>query len=97
VETAPNEIFQLIYDQKTGQQLVLHVSKNALQPSEVGNAASSGYLGTSSSYAIQDGKIVTWVGNTPFEVTVYKMGDKYYGARSNEFGYANYEIETVNP
>jgi hypothetical protein len=29
---------------------------------------------------------------TPFEVTVYKLGDKYYGARGNEFGYANYEI-----
>ena len=26
------------------------------------------------------------------EVTVYKMGDKYLGARSNEFGYVNYEI-----
>jgi hypothetical protein len=26
------------------------------------------------------------------ELTVYKMGDKYFGARSNEFGYANYEI-----
>jgi len=29
---------------------------------------------------------------TPFEMTVYKVGDKYYGARSNEFGYTNYEI-----
>jgi hypothetical protein len=29
---------------------------------------------------------------TPVEITVYKLGDKYYGARSNEFGYANYEI-----
>ena len=31
----------------------------------------------------------------------YKLGDKYYGARSNEFGYANYEIipevKEVNP
>ena len=26
---------------------------------------------------------------------VYKLGDKYYGARSNEFGYANYEIIPV--
>ena len=25
-------------------------------------------------------------------MTVYKLGDTYYGARSNEFGYANYEI-----
>ncbi len=23
---------------------------------------------------------------------MYKVGDKYVGARSNEFGYANYEI-----
>ena len=27
-----------------------------------------------------------------FSVTIYKLGDTYYGARSNEFGYANYEI-----
>ena len=32
------------------------------------------------------------IGNAPFEVTVSKMGDKYFGARSNKFGYANYEI-----
>ena len=32
------------------------------------------------------------IAGTPIEVTAYKLGDKYYGARSNEFGYANYEI-----
>ena len=26
---------------------------------------------------------------------VYKMGDNYMAARSNEFGYANYEVEAV--
>ena len=26
-------------------------------------------------------------------MTVYKLGDKYLAARSNEFGYANYEVE----
>ena len=26
------------------------------------------------------------------EVTVYKSGNKYLAARSNEFGYVNYEI-----
>ena len=25
-------------------------------------------------------------------LAIYKLGDSYYGARSNEFGYANYEI-----
>jgi hypothetical protein len=28
----------------------------------------------------------------PIEVTVYKLSDKFIGARSNEFGYANYEV-----
>jgi hypothetical protein len=26
---------------------------------------------------------------------VYKVGDKYVAARSNEFGYANYEVEHI--
>ena len=43
-------------------------------------------------YAIKDGAIVTTLGNAPFEATVYKLGDKYFAARSNEFGYANYEV-----
>jgi hypothetical protein len=30
-----------------------------------------------------------------FDVNVYKLGDRYCAARSNEFGFANYEIETV--
>lgn len=59
------------------------------------------YLGTTSPYYINNGKLVTQLVGTPFEMTVYKMGDKYYGARSNEFGYANYEIvppiKVMNP
>jgi hypothetical protein len=35
--------------------------------------------------------------NTPVEMAVYKAGDKYYGARSNEFGYANYELLAKGP
>jgi hypothetical protein len=26
---------------------------------------------------------------------VYKVGDKYIAARGSEFGYANYEVQTV--
>ncbi len=46
---------------------------------------------------IQNGKLVISLGGTLFEVTVYKMGDKYIAARSNEFGYANYEIMPKGP
>ena len=82
---------KVIYN-KEGQYLVINVGRNAQLPSEVGNVAATAYSGMSSAYAIQNGKIITWLQQTPFEVTVYKLGDKYYGARSNEFGYANYEI-----
>jgi hypothetical protein len=39
-----------------------------------------------------NGKIVTDLVGTPIEIAVYELGDKYFAARSNEFGYANYEI-----
>ena len=51
-----------------------------------------GYQGTTTPYKIEGGKLVTNISQTPFSVTIYKLGDTYYGARSNEFGYANYEI-----
>lgn len=63
------------------------------QPAQIGDVMHSGEMGAPSSYAIKDGKIVTSIGNQGYEVTVYKLGDKYFGARSNEFGYANYEVE----
>ena len=49
-------------------------------------------LGVTSPYFINNGKIVNPMSGSPIEITVYKSGDKYIAARSNEFGYANYEI-----
>jgi len=60
-------------------------------PSLTGDAT----VGNSQAYNIRSGKIVTALAGTPIEITVYKTGDKYLGARSNEFGYANYEIIPV--
>ena len=51
-------------------------------------------MGSPAPYDIRDGQIITTLGETPFTVTVYKLGNKYVAARSNEFGYANYELET---
>jgi hypothetical protein len=51
-----------------------------------------GYQGVPSPYKIEGGKLVTPIAQDPFSYTIYKLGDTYYGARSNEFGYANYEI-----
>jgi hypothetical protein len=87
--------------QNQGQSLIDHAGRGVVQPSAVGDPAGSSYLGTPSPYYVNNGKIVTVIAGTPIEVTAYKLGDKYYGARSNEFGYVNYEIipevAEVNP
>ena len=61
-------------------------------PSGYGNVARDGYQGTTSPYKIEGGKLITFVSQDPYAFTFYKLGDTYYAARSNEFGYANYEI-----
>lgn len=76
----------------SGQRMVMNVDPRVPQPSEVGPVARNGYLGNPETYVIRDGKIVTWFGNREYQTTVYKLGDKYLAARSNEFGYVNYEV-----
>src|SRR5271165_1789153 len=89
------------YAANQGQQRFNYAGFGQIQPSEVGDPAASSYLGLTSPYYINNGKLVTQLLGTPFEITAYKLGDKYYGARSNEFGYANYEIipelQELNP
>jgi hypothetical protein len=33
---------------------------------------------------IRDGHSITYIDDTPFEVIIYKLGDKYLASRSNE-------------
>jgi hypothetical protein len=75
-----------------GQLQLRYVGGRMALPSLTGDAAAASHLGATGPYFISNGKIVTALVGTPIEITVYKVGDKYLGARSNEFGYANYEI-----
>jgi Protein of unknown function (DUF3604) len=75
-----------------GQVQMQHVGRRFTEPSLVGDVAESSYLGASRAYYINNGKIVTALVGTPIEMAVYRLGDKYFGARGNEFGYANYQI-----
>jgi hypothetical protein len=75
-----------------GQFQVRYVGRSVAMQSLTGDAVDASYLGTSRTYSIANGKIVTELVGTPIEISVYKVGDKYVGARSNEFGYANYEM-----
>jgi hypothetical protein len=69
-----------------------HIGTGSTLPSNLGNPVRNGYEGATTPYKIEGGKVVTKVAQDPYSVTIYKLGDTYYGARSNEFGYANYEI-----
>ena len=75
-----------------GQFQVRYVGKNVPIQSLTGDMVAASYLGTSRTYNIANGKIITELVGTPIEISVYKMGDKYVGARGNEFGFANYEF-----
>lgn len=75
-----------------GDSNVWHLSSGSTLPSYVGNPIRDGYQGITAPYKIEGGKVVTKVQQDPYSVAMYKLGDAYYGARSNEFGYANYEM-----
>ena len=78
-----------------GQSQIKYVNPKVSQPSLTGELERNAYLGLSSAYTIKDGKVSVNIGGAPFETSVYKLGDKHYAARSNEFGYANYEMTPV--
>jgi len=90
------EAIKVRYDEG-GTATVLHVGDNAMLPSLTGDLPRASYHVTASSYSVKDGKLLTQLGGTPIATAVYKMGDTYYGARSNEFGHANYEILLKGP
>jgi hypothetical protein len=75
-----------------GHTTLFRIGTDAVVPSGYGNVERDGYQGTTSPYKIEDGKLITFVSQDPYSLAFYKLGDTTYAARSNEFGYANYEI-----
>jgi hypothetical protein len=86
-----NDTFSVSYT-VDGDSIVWHIGKYATLPSYVGNPIQNGYLANTSPYKIEGGKLTIKIAQDPYSVTIYKLGDSYYGARSSEFGYANYEM-----
>ncbi len=92
--TVTNQRFEITYG-VDGRRLISSIDGKLPDPEQMGDLMHPSGLGAE--YEIRNGRIVTTIGGTPFEVTVYAMGTKYVAARSNEFGYANYEVEGVRP
>ncbi|HTK99929.1 MAG TPA: DUF3604 domain-containing protein [Pseudomonadales bacterium] len=94
--TVTNGMTKVRYDE-TGNAVALYVGDRALLPSDTGDLSATSYHTVPAPYSIANGKVVTMFGNTPLEMTLYKADGKYIGARSNEFGYANYEYTVQGP
>jgi hypothetical protein len=86
--------FDILYG-KDGRRIITSLNGKQPEAGEVWDVEHGGALGSPAQYEITGGRLVTTLEMTPFEVTVYKLGDKYVAARSNEFGYANYEVEKI--
>lgn len=87
-------IFRVVW-QKNGQRTFWNINPRENQPTHFGLAKEDSYLGLPATYEINGGKVVEDFGNGPLSWTVYKSGDKTLFARSDEFGFANYEVIPV--
>jgi hypothetical protein len=92
--TVSGQRFELFYG-NDGRRLVVSVDGKPQETGEIGNVLHSFELGAAAVYQIKDGLIITSIGGSDFDVFVYKVGNRYYAARTNEFGHANYEILEV--
>jgi hypothetical protein len=92
--TVTGQRFEILYG-STGRRMIVSIDGKQPEPGDLFHPNDQMETGSPAAYEIKDGQIVTTLDNTPFAVTVYKAGDKYVAARSNEFGYANYEVEQI--
>jgi hypothetical protein len=93
--TVTDQRFEITYA-AGGRRMVSSINGKLPDPEQMGDVMHPNALGTAD-YEIRNSRIVTMIEGTPFVVTVYRLGDKLLAARSNEFGYANYEVEGVSP
>jgi hypothetical protein len=89
-----NQRFEITYG-VDGRRLISSIDGKPPDAEQMGDLLHPGGA-PGAQYEIRDGRVATMIEGTPFEVTVYRLGDKLVAARSNEFGYANYEVEGIS-
>jgi hypothetical protein len=92
--TVTEQTFDVLFG-LDGQRTITELNGDLPKAGDLLQVMHPGVSGSSASYEIKAGHIITTIEGTPFELTVYRSGDKIVAARSNEFGYANYEVENV--
>ena len=84
-------IFRMVW-QKNGQRVRWNVNPRDPAPQHTGFASDDSYWGVPTSYEIKGSQVIEHFGNGPMSWTLFQSGDTTLLARSDEFGYANYEI-----
>lgn len=80
--------FELVFG-TNGQRLVTSIDGKTPSPEVMGDLM----FDQSTAYEIADNRLITTLNRTPFETTVYRSGDRYLASKSDEFGFANYEVK----
>lgn len=72
--------------------IVMYVGRDELQPNLTGDLELMEYLGITTPYKFKNDQVVTQFGGKEIGLSIYKVKDTYYIARSNEYGFVNYEV-----
>ncbi len=94
--TVTGDSFKISFTDE-GQALIIGLGENAALPSGFGDVARTGPQGLTVPYRLADGRVITTIAQDSFAMTIHRLGDTYYAARSNEFGYANYTLLSGAP
>jgi hypothetical protein len=92
--TVTGKHYQIFYGQD-GRRLVTAIDGNLPGSEQAGKMVTIVAAGAIASYHVDGGRLITAVGEGELDVRVLKLGDNYYGARDDEFGFANYELEEI--
>ena len=94
--TVTGQTFEIVYG-NDGRSAITNLGRTRRDLDQMGELLRGVTGKQTAEYAIGKGRLSTIVGETPFELVVFKSGRRYVAARPNEFGYANYEIASVSP
>lgn len=85
--TVTGRTFEILYG-VNGTRLVVAEDGKSTDPMLAAELLHGGEAG----YQIRDGALITNIDGASFEIRVYRLGNRYFAARSDEFGFANYEV-----
>lgn len=94
--TVTGQRFEIEYG-SDGRRVITSINGARRNPDQIGELVKAAETKQPDEYAINNGRLSTTIGETPFDLMVFKSGNKYVAARPAEFGYANYEIADVRP